>query len=96
MGQAFGAKGWCPGLRGADVFCFEGFAAAMSVVLAHAAYLPSASCFALLPLVTLAPKTGNQATGAVLDYDLQREVVTLIAASSVRQGSGSHLSPFCS
>ena len=70
----------------AEVFSFEGFAAAMSVVLAHAAYLSSASCFALLPLVTLAPKTGNQALGAALDYDLQREVVTLTAASSIRQG----------
>jgi protein-histidine N-methyltransferase len=42
--------------------------AAVSVVLARAAYLPSAGCFALLPLVGDADRTGA-ADGAVLDYD---------------------------
>lgn len=36
----------------AGVYTFEKFQAALSVVLAHAAYLPSASCFVLLPLLS--------------------------------------------
>ena len=56
----------------------------MSVALAHAAFLPAAACFALLPLVSLGARTGNEEAGAVLDYDLARERVTLTAARDVR------------
>jgi histone-lysine N-methyltransferase SETD3 len=57
---------------------------AMSVVLAHAAYLPSAQCFALLPLVGAFHRTGSSA-GAVLDYDLEAEAVTLVAQRTYRR-----------
>ncbi len=59
---------------------------AMTVVLAHAAYLPSAQCFALLPLVGGFRRTGS-ASGAVLDYDLERQAVTLVAQMPYRCGS---------
>ena len=36
----------------AAAFTFERFQAALSVVLAYVAYLPSASCFVLLPLLS--------------------------------------------
>lgn len=55
----------------------------MSVVLAHAAYLPSAQCFAMLPLVGAFRRTGSGA-GAVLDYDLARQAVTVVAQRSYR------------
>ena len=58
---------------------------AMSVVLAYAAYLPSAQCFALLPLVGGFRRTGS-ASGAVLDYDLERQAVTLVAQRPYRWG----------
>ncbi|PRW58899.1 rubisco small subunit N-methyltransferase [Chlorella sorokiniana] len=62
----------------AAVFNEQAFLEAMSVVLAYAAYLPSAQCFALLPLVGGFRRTGS-AAGAVLDYDLERQAVTLVA-----------------
>ena len=50
---------WFTNLAGIDIAClcaaaftFERFQAALSVVLAYAAYLPSASCFVLLPLLS--------------------------------------------
>lgn len=57
------------------------------MVLAHAAYLPSAQCFALLPLVGGFRRTGS-ASGAVLDYDLERQAVTLVAQRPYRCGAG--------
>lgn len=56
---------------------------AMSVVLAHAAYLPTAQCFALLPLVGGFSRTGST-SGAVLDYDLERQAVTVVAQRPYR------------
>lgn len=70
----------------AGVYNLGAFGDAMSVVLAHAAFLPAAACFALLPLVSLGARTGNEASGAVLDYDLARERVTLTASRSTRYG----------
>lgn len=61
-----------------SVFNEQAFMNAMSVVLAHASYLPSAQCFALLPLVGGVTRTGS-VSGAVLDYDLDRQSVTLVA-----------------
>lgn len=55
----------------------------MSVVLAAAAYLPSAQCFALLPLVGAAGRTGSS-SGATLDYDLDKQAVTIVANRSYR------------
>ena len=56
---------------------------AMSVVLAHAAYLPTAQCFALLPLVGGFCRTGST-SGAVMDYDLDRQAVTVVAQRPYR------------
>jgi hypothetical protein len=39
-------------MRGAETYNIDNFRAAMSVVLASVAYLPSASCFALLPVIS--------------------------------------------
>ena len=41
-----------PCVCAADIFNFEAFGKAMSVVLAFSAYLPSAGCFALLPFAS--------------------------------------------
>ena len=41
----------------AGVYTLEGFKAALSVVLAYAAYLPSARCFVLLPLLSQVTRT---------------------------------------
>ncbi|CAL8465053.1 g4588 [Coccomyxa elongata] len=68
-----------------EVYNREAFERAMSVVLAHAAYLPSAACFALLPLAAQAPRTGDE-SGALLDYDLQRERVIICATCPYRRG----------
>ena len=61
------------------------FLRAMTVVLAHAAFLPSAQCFALLPLVGAAPRTGS-AGGAQLDYDPESSSVVLRAARPYSAG----------
>ncbi|KAL4445791.1 hypothetical protein ABPG77_008990 [Micractinium sp. CCAP 211/92] len=69
----------------ASVFNEQAFLEAMSVVLAHAAYLPTAQCFALLPLVGGFSRTGST-SGAVLDYDLERQAVTVVAQRPYSQG----------
>ncbi len=56
---------------------------AMSVVLVHATYLPAAQCFALLPLVGGFCRTGSD-SGASLDYDLERQAVTVVARRPYR------------
>lgn len=63
------------------------FLEGMSLVLAHAAYLPSAQCFALLPLVGGLRRTGS-AAGAALDYDTERQAVTLVAQRPYRCDGG--------
>lgn len=52
--------GWPPG----GDFTREGFREAVAVVLANATYLPAAGCFALLPLVSVAGRTGRIAGGS--------------------------------
>lgn len=51
--------------------CFNerAFLQAFAVILAHAIYLPSAQCFALLPYVSFMQRTGND-NGCTVDYDL--------------------------
>jgi protein-histidine N-methyltransferase len=61
------------------------FLEAFSVVLSHAAYLPSAQCFALLPLVGGLPRTGS-ASGAELDYDADRQAAVLVATKRYSPG----------
>lgn len=52
----------------ATEFSDDAFLRAACVVLAHAIYLPSAQCFALLPFVSLMQRTGN-GDGCDVDYD---------------------------
>ncbi|KAG7675298.1 hypothetical protein Ndes2526B_g08170 [Nannochloris sp. 'desiccata'] len=66
-------------------FNARAFSEAMSVILATAAYLPSAQCFALLPLVGSIRRTGS-AGGAVLDYDFDRQSVTLVTSRPYTRG----------
>ncbi|KAJ9518692.1 hypothetical protein QJQ45_018734 [Haematococcus lacustris] len=69
----------------ASVFGQEQFMQAFSVVLAHAIYLPSASCFALLPLASLLSRTGSE-TGCSLDYDPELKAVVLKSGKALRSG----------
>jgi histone-lysine N-methyltransferase SETD3 len=66
-------------------FNARAFLEAMSVILSAAAYLPSAQCFALLPLVGSLRRTGS-AGGAVLDYDFDRQSVTLVSSRPYTRG----------
>jgi hypothetical protein len=59
------------------------FLRAFSVVLAHAAYLPSAECFALLPLAGQLGRTGND-NGTDLDFDAATGSVVLKSARPYR------------
>ena len=59
--------------------------AAVSVILARATYLPSAGCFALLPLVGSAARTGAP-DGAALDYDPDTGAAVLTAARAYAPG----------
>lgn len=67
----------------AATFNADAFRSAMSVVLAHAAYLPSAQCFALLPLATLIHRTGRD-DAAQLDFDLDNQTASVTAARAYR------------
>lgn len=59
------------------------FVEAFSVVLAHAHYLTSAQCFALLPLLPLLQRS-TEPDAAMLDYDLERNVVAVTSQRSYR------------
>lgn len=61
----------------------ESFSQAVAVVVAHAAYLPSVECFALLPIASTMARTGAE-TGAALDYDIDNACVTLTAQRTIR------------
>lgn len=61
----------------------ERFSQAVAVVVAHAAYLPSVECFALLPVASTMARTGAE-TGAALDYDIDNACVTLTAQRTIR------------
>lgn len=63
----------------------EIFCQAVAVVVAHAAYLPSVECFALLPIASTLARTGAE-TGAALDYDIDNARVTLTAQRTIRYG----------
>ena len=68
-----------------EIFNARAFLEAMSVILAHGSYLPTAQCFALLPIVGALRRTGS-AGGAVLDYDFDRQAVTLVASRPYSNG----------
>lgn len=61
----------------------DSFRQAVAVVVAHAAYLPSVDCFALLPVASTLARTGAD-TGAALDYDINSACVTLTAQRTIR------------
>lgn len=65
------------------VFNEAAFVRAFCVVLAHACFLPSAECFALLPLASLMSRTGNE-NGCDLDYDADRKAVVVAATRPYR------------
>ena len=67
------------------------FGDALAVVLAHAVYLPSARCFALLPLASNVTRrspgfTGDGGVSATLDYDHGSSAVVLLATSDLVAG----------
>jgi len=64
------------------VYNREEFRKAMSVVFAHAAFLDSAQCFALLPIATLLKRTGAE-DAAQLDFDLDNQTATLKAGKAL-------------
>ncbi len=61
----------------------DSFRRAVAVVIAHAAYLPSVQCFALLPIASTLQRTGAD-TGAALDYDIDNGCVSLTAQRTIR------------
>jgi histone-lysine N-methyltransferase SETD3 len=67
------------------VFNEDAFLAAMSVVLARAAFLPAAGVFALLPLVGALARTGAP-DGAALDYDPATGAAVLVAGRDLARG----------
>ncbi len=70
------------------------FGAALAAAIAHAAFLPAAGCFALVPVLSAARRTGDEA-GAALDYDPAREAVTLTAARPYRRAPQTWLPASC-
>lgn len=67
----------------AGVFNEQNFKNAFSVALAHAVYLPSASCFALLPVASQLGRTGSEA-GCQLDYDPEKQAVVVTTPKLLR------------
>ena len=63
----------------------ENFFKAMSVVLGCAVYLPSAQCFALVPVLGNLPKTGSEG-GAMIDYDAESDSVVLTSSLTMSDG----------
>lgn len=59
-----------------EVFNEADFMRTFCVVLACTAYLPSAECFALVPVAGNMGRTGND-NGCTLDYDADRQAVVL-------------------
>ncbi|PNW75373.1 hypothetical protein CHLRE_12g524500v5 [Chlamydomonas reinhardtii] len=71
----------------AAVYNEAAFCSAFSVIVATAAFLPAANCFALLPLVSGAmARTGN-GNGCDLDFDPELNAVVVTAVRPYRAGS---------
>ncbi len=69
----------------AAVFNESSFMRAFSVVVGRSCFLPSASCFALLPLAALMGRTGNN-NGCDLDYSPEANGVVVRAGRPYRYG----------
>lgn len=61
------------------------FMESMSVVLSHALFLPSAQCFALVPMLGGFQKTGSL-RGCVVDYSVDENAVIVVASTSYGVG----------
>eukprot|EP00878_Enallax_costatus_P003647 GHUV01003861.1.p1 GENE.GHUV01003861.1~~GHUV01003861.1.p1 ORF type:complete len:495 (+),score=148.67 GHUV01003861.1:1566-3050(+) len=68
-----------------EVFNEADFMHTFCVVLACTAYLPSAECFALVPVAGNMGRTGND-NGCTLDYDTDRQSVVLKTTRPYREG----------
>eukprot|EP00983_Pelagomonas_calceolata_P110541 1159682-Pelagomonas_calceolata.AAC.4 len=68
----------------AEVFGKAPFMRAFSVVMGHAVYLPSAECFALMPIASLLERTGNESAGCTLDYDADSKSAVLTTPRPLR------------
>ena len=66
-----------------EMFNREAFRTAVATVVASAVYLPSASCFAIVPLASTLPRTGQE-TGALLDYDASTGGIVVTSSQSIR------------
>mmetsp|Transcript_4662 Transcript_4662/g.11038 ORF Transcript_4662/g.11038 Transcript_4662/m.11038 type:complete len:518 (-) Transcript_4662:222-1775(-) len=71
----------------AEVFGKAPFMRAFSVVMGHAVYLPSAECFALMPIASLLERTGNESAGCTLDYDADSKSAVLTTPRPLRNGT---------
>lgn len=54
------------------------------MIVAHAAFLPSANCFALVPLTPLLGRTGSESVGCTLDYNTESQTVELRTVQATR------------
>ncbi|KAF6255082.1 rubisco small subunit N-methyltransferase [Scenedesmus sp. NREL 46B-D3] len=68
-----------------SVFNEAAFMRSFCVVLACSTYLPSAECFALVPVAGCLARTGND-NGCSLDYDAQRQAVVVTSTRPYREG----------
>lgn len=68
-----------------EIYGYQQFVAAFSVILAHTVYLPSVQLFALLPLVSVIGRTGN-GNGCDVDYDEASHKVVVTTGRSYREG----------
>jgi hypothetical protein len=68
-----------------DTYNLKSFKEAFSVVIGVSCYLPSASCFALLPLLGSIERSGSGT--AVVDYDSERDAAVLVAMRDLPKGS---------
>jgi histone-lysine N-methyltransferase SETD3 len=66
-----------------SVFNEPAFLRSFCVVLACAAYLPSAECFALVPVASCMSRSGND-NGCNLDYDPESSTVKVITTRPYR------------
>jgi hypothetical protein len=78
----------------AEHYGWDAFRTAFSVVLAHCTYLPTAECFALLPLGGLIRRT-PASNGCDFDYDISRQAVTLVTSQPFRCGPMADWSSAC-
>ncbi|KAK9790329.1 hypothetical protein WJX73_000550 [Symbiochloris irregularis] len=65
----------------------EAFVQAVVAVIASAVYLPSAQCFAVIPLASTLPRTGQEGAGVTVDYDASTGGVAIRGLQSIKRGT---------